>query len=224
MDRITSDRCLSAGFERYEISNYSRSGHQCRHNLVYWQNEEYMACGAGAVSFCGGVRAKNTGNPEAYCAAVEAGLELCLESEKLDEKESFRETVMLGLRLIKGVSTKRLYRRFGWDLKAEYGTVLDDMDRPGSSGIGFGASKIIGNGPAAGKPGNGRTDFSLDISCSPLFFPSWICCCRMVAAAFNLVEIEGCMNGQQGKEKGDEKHVENRDHADSGWKETEPER
>lgn len=127
MDRITAEKSASAGYGHYEISNYSKADHECRHNLIYWKNEEYMACGAGAVRFCDGVRAKNIEDPASYCSRVRKGLELTKESEKLGPDEAFRETVMLGLRLIKGVSRKRLYQRFGLDIEAEYAGVLDDL-------------------------------------------------------------------------------------------------
>ena len=127
MDDVTLDSCAAAGYERYEISNFSRRGHECRHNLTYWKNEDYMACGAGAVSFSDGVRAKNTEDPAIYCSMLETGINPTAESEKLGLNEAFRETVMLGLRLTKGVSAKRLYRRFGLDLKMEYGELLEDM-------------------------------------------------------------------------------------------------
>lgn len=127
MDEITLDRCAAAGYKRYEISNFSRGRYECCHNLNYWENEEYMACGAGAVSFCDGVRAKNVEDPVEYCSRAQAGLDLIKESEKLERNEAFRETVMLGLRLIKGVSPRRLYHRFGLDIKTEYGEVLKEL-------------------------------------------------------------------------------------------------
>lgn len=54
------------GYHRYEISNYSLPGKECRHNLRYWNLEEYLGFGIGAASFAGGCRFKNTDDRKNY--------------------------------------------------------------------------------------------------------------------------------------------------------------
>ncbi|MBW2682228.1 MAG: radical SAM family heme chaperone HemW, partial [Deltaproteobacteria bacterium] len=51
MDSVTKQFCQEAGMKRYEISNYAEEGFECRHNVNYWRNEEYLAAGAGSVSY-----------------------------------------------------------------------------------------------------------------------------------------------------------------------------
>ena len=127
MDEITATCCASAGFERYELSNYRRPNCGCRHNLVYWRNEEYLGCGAAAVSYLAGERCGRVADPLTYCLLVEAGASPVSFREHLDPQATFRETVVMGLRLIDGISEHRLYRRFGCGLHDIYGDVLNTL-------------------------------------------------------------------------------------------------
>ena len=70
MYQMTIELLQGAGFEQYEISNFSRPGFHCRHNLVYWQHQEYLGLGAGAYSFLGGRRFYNELLPANYLRAV----------------------------------------------------------------------------------------------------------------------------------------------------------
>lgn len=127
MDDITDALCRTAGLQRYEISNFARPGYVCRHNLNYWRNEAYLACGAGAVSYLDGVRELRIMNPETYCRLVERDEEIVAEREKLARREAFKETVVMGLRLTEGVSERRLRQRFGLRLSDVYTTELDKL-------------------------------------------------------------------------------------------------
>ncbi|NNF47264.1 MAG: radical SAM family heme chaperone HemW [Desulfofustis sp.] len=127
MDKITRKLSAHAGLQQYEISNFSQPGYECRHNLNYWRNGEYMGYGAGAVSFVGGVRDKRVADPLDYCQAVEQGGELIVEKEALSTIDSYKETVVMGLRLNSGISESRLERRYGLDLREVYGASLDDL-------------------------------------------------------------------------------------------------
>ena len=98
------DRLDSEGYEQYEISNFSLPGLPCRHNLCYWNAEEYAGYGPGAVGAVNGRRATNLKHPERYCEAVEAGTALAFEGEDLTEQILRTERTMLGLRLNEGVS------------------------------------------------------------------------------------------------------------------------
>ena len=127
MDALTGSLLASSDFRQYEISNYAREGSQCRHNVNYWENGEYFAIGAGAVSFIQGRRAKNIENPEHYCQRLEAGGSVRTETECLKREESFRETVIMGLRMNRGVSVETLRNRYGLDFEQVYGEIVDDL-------------------------------------------------------------------------------------------------
>jgi len=127
MDAITAEITGTIGFTQYEISNFARPGYECRHNINYWKNDEYLACGAGSVSYKEGVRARRIEDPLRYCEAVEGGHDFIDESEKLGGGESFKETVVMGLRLSQGVSDKRLHQRYGLGLVEVYGKTLNQL-------------------------------------------------------------------------------------------------
>jgi oxygen-independent coproporphyrinogen-3 oxidase len=103
--------CAAAGLRRYEISNFARPGRECRHNLVYWRNEEYVGFGPGSASYVDGQRWSNVRHPEEYIAAVESGEGPTGERERLEPDRATAETLMLGLRLTEGISFERLERR-----------------------------------------------------------------------------------------------------------------
>lgn len=95
-----------AGYPRYEISNFSRPGRACRHNLVYWRNGEYLGCGASAASHMAGRRWLNPMTLDGYLRADPSAF-----SEQLTGAEKTAETLILGLRLAEGVELDSDARR-----------------------------------------------------------------------------------------------------------------
>jgi oxygen-independent coproporphyrinogen-3 oxidase len=118
-----------AGYEHYEISNFARPGYRCRHNIVYWLNEEYLGFGPGAVSYRHGVRWKCLSNPRRYVQAVRDGLSLIEEEERLDASASLGETIMLMLRLREGVDVRAVEERYGVNLTQRYAHQLNRLQR-----------------------------------------------------------------------------------------------
>ena len=131
MDEMTVELCRSAGLRHYEISNYARPGRECRHNINYWRNGEYYGAGSGAVSCIGGRRQKRMGDPVEYCRMVENCSDPVIEEEKLDRVSSFRESVVIGMRMLNGVSRADLVARYGMDVKDYYGDLLDRLQDGG---------------------------------------------------------------------------------------------
>ncbi len=122
------DTAIGAGpLKRYEISNYAVAGRQCRHNLNYWANGSYLGIGPGAVSAYGGQRRATIAGLAAYCERLNEGMDVLQEVERLDQEARFRETVIMGLRLLAGVSIDELHQRFGIDLLAYYGAILHPL-------------------------------------------------------------------------------------------------
>ena len=119
-----------AGFEHYEISNFSKSGFESRHNLMYWDNAEYYGIGAGASGYVNGVRYKNHGPIRHYLNAVEEGNARITE-EHLSQKEQMEEEMFLGLRKKSGVSMARFKEKFGRSFDGLYGEIVRDLVQQG---------------------------------------------------------------------------------------------
>ena len=119
-----------AGFEHYEISNFSKPGFESRHNLVYWDNAEYYGLGAGASGYVDGIRYKNHGPIRHYLEAVEAGKARITE-EHLTLEEKMEEELFLGLRKKTGVSKARFEEKFGISFDQRYGQVVSSLTEQG---------------------------------------------------------------------------------------------
>ena len=119
-----------AGFEHYEISNFSKPGFESRHNLMYWDNAEYYGIGAGASGYVDGVRYKNHGPIRHYLQAVEAG-NARVQEEELTLHEKMEEEMFLGLRKKSGVSKKRFEEKFGLSFEDQYGAVVTELTEQG---------------------------------------------------------------------------------------------
>lgn len=92
-----------AGLKRYEISNYARTGFECRHNLNYWQRGQYLGAGAGAHSFLNEKRIKNTASIRQYIEMLSEGHLPFEEEKEVAPDEAFKEKLFLGLRMSAGV-------------------------------------------------------------------------------------------------------------------------
>ena len=125
--QTTNDVLSNAGFPRYEISNFARPGFECRHNLNYWDNGDYLGLGAGASSYLNGERFKNTRLPSHYIREVQAEGSAVESSEKLDLLHAMGETIMLGLRRLKGIPIEEFEDRFQISFKKVYGNVIDPL-------------------------------------------------------------------------------------------------
>lgn len=118
------------GFEHYEISNFSKPGFYSQHNLMYWNNDEYYGCGAGASGYLDGVRYRNRVPIQHYLSAVEAG-DARLTNEVLTANEKMEEELFLGLRKKTGVSKSRFQGKFGISFDSRYGQIVDKLVKRG---------------------------------------------------------------------------------------------
>ena len=126
-----------AGYTHYEISNWARRSTQdregeipalaCQHNLKYWRNERYLGLGAAAYSFDGWRRYANSRDPAGYVARITSRQAGKTESEELTSEGRMGETMMLGLRLMVGVSWDEFAQRYGIGLAEVYGREIDEL-------------------------------------------------------------------------------------------------
>jgi oxygen-independent coproporphyrinogen-3 oxidase len=98
----------AAGLARYEVSNYARPGDECRHNLAYWRQEEWLAAGPSASGHLAGYRWKNTPRLDDYLSLDEGGFAPIADREPPDAARALRERIMTGLRLAEGLDSPRL--------------------------------------------------------------------------------------------------------------------
>ncbi|MEZ0053527.1 putative oxygen-independent coproporphyrinogen III oxidase [Mycobacterium sp. MAA66] len=92
-----------AGFDWYEVSNWSRPGGECRHNLGYWDGGQWWGAGPGAHGFVGARRWWNAKHPNTYAAELAQGRLPVGDFEELDDAARHTEDVMLRLRLRTGL-------------------------------------------------------------------------------------------------------------------------
>ncbi|OGR07977.1 MAG: hypothetical protein A2511_06665 [Deltaproteobacteria bacterium RIFOXYD12_FULL_50_9] len=137
------DQC---GYQRYEIANFSRPGFACRHNINYWLNGSYLGLGAGVVSSFAGLRIRSVADPELFRNLVNAGLPPFSEAECLAKPASFRETVIMGLRMTAGIELGYLEKRFGIFAPAYYGATLDELVSQGLLIIEAGRLRLTAQG------------------------------------------------------------------------------
>ena len=108
---VTQTVCADAGLPAYEVSNHSRPGRECRHNLVYWRAHEYAGIGPGAhgrLEIEGSRYATATEKrPEEWLALVEARGHGLIADEALTREEAADEFLLMGLRLAEGVDPAR---------------------------------------------------------------------------------------------------------------------
>ena len=98
----------NAGLINYEISNWARPGHECRHNQMYWGQGNYFGFGCAAHSHKDGRRWWNVRTPERYIDCVAKGVSAETAGESLDDETRRREALELSLRTREGVPTSAL--------------------------------------------------------------------------------------------------------------------
>jgi oxygen-independent coproporphyrinogen-3 oxidase len=111
LHEVTRDRLAAAGLFAYEVSNYARTGGECRHNLAVWRGSDYLGVGPGAhgrLSGTGGTEAiRQIRAPEKWLSAVEARGHGTAARSTLAIDERRDELMMIGLRLADGVGRAR---------------------------------------------------------------------------------------------------------------------
>ncbi len=116
-----------AGYRRYEISNYCLPGHECRHNMLYWANGEYLGLGCAAHSRLGMARLMNDDDLDGYMARVEATGSGQADALELTPADDAFDTLMLGTRTLDGVALDEFAARHGRALLEALRPELDKL-------------------------------------------------------------------------------------------------
>lgn len=140
MYHATGDVLGKYGYRQYEISNYAKSGYECRHNIGYWIRKEYAGFGLGAASMVNNERWKNTSDLKKYMEYADdecgnrIGENISLPKRDvsvLSVREQMEETMFLGLRMNQGVSKKEFEMLYGIGIEQIYGAWLHRMSAEG---------------------------------------------------------------------------------------------
>ncbi|MGM9646105.1 MAG: radical SAM family heme chaperone HemW [Eubacteriales bacterium] len=110
------DKLKDYGYEQYEISNFSKTGYRCRHNLKYWNDEEYIGFGPSAHSFFNGRRYFYDNSTEKYVSSLRSGilpLKVWENKQKKSNEDDADEYIMLKMRLFDGIDTEEFFDKFG---------------------------------------------------------------------------------------------------------------
>ncbi len=105
---LVNQLCNLAGLQWYELSNWAKAGHECRHNINYWKNQNWWGLGPGAHSHINGKRFWNVKHPTAYKSKLFAHESPILESEVLSPEQMRDESIMLGIRMREGIDLDSL--------------------------------------------------------------------------------------------------------------------
>lgn len=131
------EKLAKAGFSHYEISNWALAGYECRHNLTYWRNQEYLGFGAGAHGYANGYRYQIVKQPRTYIRRMTKA-ELTpyplstavAQSHRLTRQETMSDTMITQLRLLQeGLNLSNFSQKFGETVEQAYnGTVAQMLE------------------------------------------------------------------------------------------------
>lgn len=116
-----------AGFKHYEISNFAKDGYECKHNIVYWKCRPYIGFGAGAHSYFDGERFNNVHNIEQYIEGITKNGTAKENVQKISQDEAQKEFMMLGFRLVDGISCSEFDRRFHKNIFIQYEKEITEL-------------------------------------------------------------------------------------------------
>lgn len=115
-----------AGYEQYEVSNFSRPGYQSRHNSSYWKQQRYLGIGPSAHSYNRVSRQYNVSNNHLYVRSMKEG-KIPFEREVLSTEDHVNEYLLTTLRTQWGSDLERLKQEYGYDVLGQHGVLINDL-------------------------------------------------------------------------------------------------
>lgn len=113
------------GFNQYEISNYAKEGKECRHNLAYWNMDNWIGVGSASASYIDGKRIKNISSVEKYINFINEKGEAVEEIINNSKNDNMEEFMFMGLRKINGIDENEFKNRFSMNINDVYGEILN---------------------------------------------------------------------------------------------------
>lgn len=124
MYHLAKDILSKNDFSQYEISNYSKEGFECRHNIAYWKMNNWLGVGSAASSYIDGDRFTNFSKIETYIEKIENNQSPREEESKNTMEENIEEFMFMGLRLIEGINEDEFEARFNRIVDSYYKDIL----------------------------------------------------------------------------------------------------
>lgn len=125
MYNFITENLPAAGYRRYEISNFARSGFESRHNTGYWTDKKYFGFGAGAHGYDGNFRTANFRNVETYIKKIFSGETVREIQTPVTPQAAREEFCFLGLRLAEGIDIAKFEKKFGVKIFDVYGKIIE---------------------------------------------------------------------------------------------------
>jgi oxygen-independent coproporphyrinogen-3 oxidase len=122
------DTLITSGYEHYEISNFTKPGFECRHNITYWKQDEYIGVGAGAHSFIDRKRFHNCRAVKQYIKGIEEN-NIIEDEISLSTNDEISEFMFLGLRMMEGISKDKFMEKFNTSVEAVYHEEIKDLTK-----------------------------------------------------------------------------------------------
>ncbi|MED0804180.1 radical SAM family heme chaperone HemW [Bacillus paralicheniformis] len=131
MYELVMRKMEEAGIGQYEISNYAKKGYESKHNLTYWNNEEYFGLGAGAHGYINGERTVKAGPVKHYIDLIEQSGFPYKEKHRVTKNEQIEEEMFLGLRKTAGVDKEHFFQKYGRTVDDLFPKVLRSLEETG---------------------------------------------------------------------------------------------
>lgn len=119
-------KLLEYELKQYEISNFAREGYESKHNLKYWNLEEYLSFGISAAGFFNNIRYNNELRYKNYKSKIENGLKPINIEDNLSTKDKIFEQIIMNMRLTKGLDIEMLYNKYNFDIYKKNNKLIKD--------------------------------------------------------------------------------------------------
>jgi len=119
---------VDSGWQHYEISNFAKAGKASKHNLCYWQSNNYLALGASAAGWITPIRYENDANLTEYYRKIDAKV-LYPNKQICTAQRMMEDFLMMGMRLIEGIDINEFKHRFGKDIDSIYGERIQRLTK-----------------------------------------------------------------------------------------------
>lgn len=127
MYHIAVEFLKKVGYDHYEISNFAKQNRKSMHNMIYWNDEDYLGLGAGSHSYISNIRFCNITSLKKYIKALISEKAPVAQMEYIDEKTHQAEFCFMRLRLVEGIKKSDFYLEFGKDIHEVYGKAIKKL-------------------------------------------------------------------------------------------------